>query len=126
MSKAFLEGYMSKESGWISEALGMYAPSVGGGIAGGAIGGPGGAALGGMAGFYAPLLLSGIVSLTKDTRDSEEQAEADQNMLSNYIPGVAPYNMWKRLGYSIRNPELKEENKKAKRDKLKKKLEENQ
>jgi len=42
------------------------------------------------------------------TRDTEEQAGADQDMWSNLlVPGRAGYNITKRHGYSLRNPDLK-------------------
>lgn len=127
MSKAFLEGYINKEGGWLSEVLGTTASTYGGaaagGLAGGAAAGPAGAAGGLLAGAYAPILLSGVLALTKDTRDTEEQAEANLDTLKNYLPGVGTYNWWKRMGYSMRNPELKEKTRELKKNKKKKKKE---
>ena len=52
----------------------------------------------------------GAGALATPTRDTEEQAEADEDTWSNLlIPGKAGYNQMKRIGYSIRNPDLKEE-----------------
>jgi hypothetical protein len=53
--------------------------------------------------------------LTK-TRNIDEQAEADESLMGNLlIPGKASYNLFKRLGGSIRGPEIK-----AERENLKK------
>jgi len=44
------------------------------------------------------------------TRDMRQQAEADEDMWKNLlVPGVAGYNAMKRLGGSIRGPEITEE-----------------
>jgi len=94
-SAAFLQGYTAKEGGYWSETFGsMLNPlNLYGGIQGG-----------------------GIAALATPTKSLEEQAEqADiqaespiktilQNLL---IPGVGPYRGFKRLGTSIRGPELK-------------------
>lgn len=51
----------------------------------------------------------GIAALTNPTRTDEDQAKADKSILANlFVPGVAPYNTFKRIGYSIRNPRLLE------------------
>ena len=50
----------------------------------------------------------GIAALANDTRTHADQAKADESVLANlFIPGVAPYNAFKRLGYATRNPELR-------------------
>lgn len=47
-----------------------------------------------------------VAALTR-TRTAHDQAKADDAVLSNLlIPGVGPYNQWKRYGYSIRNRDL--------------------
>jgi hypothetical protein len=61
----------------------------------------------------------------------QEQAKIDTGGVSQalkdlLIPGVGPYNAWKRVGTSIRGPELeklkhKEEDKKRKEEKKPKK-----
>lgn len=57
--------------------------------------------------LYGGSIGGGIAALTNPTRTDEDQAKADKSILSNLlIPGVAPYNFFKRLGYSARNPHL--------------------
>lgn len=57
--------------------------------------------------LYGGSIGGGIAALTNPTRTDEEQAKADKSILSNLlIPGVAPYNSFKRLGYSARNQHL--------------------
>lgn len=62
--------------------------------------------------------ITGGAALGEPTRSSKEQAAADEDMWKNLlIPGVAPYHAWKRLGYSIRGKELKEERERRKKKK---------
>jgi hypothetical protein len=60
--------------------------------------------------LYGGTLVGSGAALTTPTRDLKQQAEADQDMWKNIlVPGVGPYNAMKRIGTSIRGPELKEE-----------------
>ena len=77
-----------KEAGYWSEAIGQLNPAN---IVGGTH-------------------IGAASALATPTRDTEEQAESDQSVWKNLlVPGVAGYNAAKRLGYSIRNPDLKAE-----------------
>ena len=61
----------------------------------------------------APLAVGGALSLATDTRSDEEQKENDSSMWKNLlIPGVGPYNLWKRLGNKLRGPKALQEAKK--------------
>ena len=62
---------------------------------------------------YGPGVLGGgIAALMKPTRGVKEQAKHDvdggirQALLNVLVPGVGPYNAYKRLGMSIRGPEM--------------------
>lgn len=110
-----------KEGGYLSEFFGNI--PIAGGLAGAGLGAYIGAdglsnspsvenaILGGLGGMYAHQLanLAGAGSaLATPTRDAEDQRKADETGLLNFLPGVSGYNLAKRLGYSIRNPELGE------------------
>ena len=57
----------------------------------------------------------GAAALTP-TRNLQEQAVADEDMWKNLlIPGVGGYNAMKRLGTSIRGPEIKQQQRNLKR-----------
>ena len=72
-----------------------------------------------------PLALIGapvgaLAALFTRTRNTDEQAKADENTWKNLlIPGLAAYNSWKRVGYSIRNPDLIKAQGQRKIDKVK-------
>lgn len=55
-------------------------------------------------------LLGPLASLLSKTRTTKSQATHDtrlkHDILNLLVPGVGPYNSFKRLGYSIRHPEL--------------------
>ena len=51
-----------------------------------------------------------LAALATPTRDIREQANADQSMWKNLlIPGVGGYNAMKRVGHSVRGPEITKE-----------------
>ena len=61
--------------------------------------------------LYGGGLIGGAAALMNPTRDLEEQAQHDaggfgQAMKNILIPGVGPYHAMKRVGHSIRGPEL--------------------
>lgn len=64
--------------------------------------------------LYGGAALGGAAALATPTRSLEDQAQHDQlgglgTALTNLlVPGVGPYRGFKRLGTSIRGPELKE------------------
>ena len=104
---------MQKEGGYLSEVFGNL--PIAGSLAGAGIGALTGdgenALLGGLTGAHLHNLvnLTGAAgSLATPTRDAEDQRKADATGLLNFVPGVSSYNLAKRLGYSIRNPELTE------------------
>lgn len=101
----------AKQAGWKSEMLGSAGSAAlsalaGAGI-GGALGGRPGAGLGTALGAYAPTAAGYLAALATPTRSLDEQAEADQKHLRNFIPGVGIYNALKRLGMSARSPEMR-------------------
>ena len=119
----------TKQAGFWSEALGgLTGTGVGaglGGLAGGVLGGGEGAMGGALAGSYVPNLIGTLLAGTTPTRSTREQAEADPEVLKNLlIPGRAAYNQMKRLGMSIRSPELKQEQLNVSREKRDKNREE--
>ena len=104
-----------KQAGYWTEALGQLAAMAGGGaigaglggLAGGPRGALGGGYLGSMLPAYGGVLGGGGAALATPTRNLKEQAEADQEgILMNMIPGRGQYNSLKRLGHSIRGPEI--------------------
>jgi hypothetical protein len=73
-----------KAAGWASELVGAMNP------------------INGLAAIPA-----GIAAAVTPTRTLDEQAAADEEMLSNiFIPGRNYYNMWKRTGAASRSPEM--------------------
>lgn len=95
------EEEQSKAAGWASEYLGMLNP-INAAVA------PFGA------------LAAGLTR----TRTMDEQADADEEMLSNiFIPGRNVYNMFKRVGAATRSPEMLSLRNQA-RQKKRRKLEE--
>jgi hypothetical protein len=79
--------YQRKQAGYWSEAFGGMNPLN----------------------VYGGNLIGSGAALATPTRNMREQAESDESTWSNLlIPGVAPYNVAKRLGHSIRGPELQE------------------
>ena len=104
-----------KKAGYWKEMLGHLASMAGGGAVGaglgGLAGGPSGALGGGYLGAaltgYGGMLGGGGAALATPTRNLKEQAESDQEgILMNMIPGRGQYNTMKRLGHSIRGPEI--------------------
>jgi len=58
-----------------------------------------------------------LLAALKPTRDTEDQAKADQEVWKNLlIPGRGAYNAWKRVGYGMRNPELLAEGRKVRKE----------
>jgi hypothetical protein len=124
----------AKQAGWKSEMLGYGA--------GKGLGAFGGAALGNILqqlhgqdalldartganlGANLPDAVGSLAALATPTRNVDEQGEADQKHLRNFIPGVASYNAWKRFGHSVRGPEIREGQRKAKEKKKEKNDEE--
>jgi hypothetical protein len=69
--------------------------------------------------------VSGVAALMTPTRTTERQAQNDSK--SHYlrdllVPGVAPYQAFKRLGYAIRGPDLQEQIARKQLDRAQKKL----
>lgn len=58
-------------------------------------------------------LIGGLAALTSKTKSYRDVAESDvgagNTALNLLVPGVAPYRMAKRLGASVRGPDIKEE-----------------
>jgi len=74
-----------------------------------------GASIGGGAALLANLIGAGSAAFTKRRTKEEQKAYANSPTLSEYfVPGKAPYNMWKSVGRSIGDSEEREakENKK--------------
>jgi hypothetical protein len=91
-------GELTKASGYWSELAGQFNPLN----------------------IYGGSLAGGAAALATPTKTQGEIAEADTGgvgkVLANLlIPGVAPYRMMKRLGTSIRGPEIKEQRAKVKK-----------
>lgn len=121
---------LEKPAGYWSEVLGnaVTGPLIGGlggAAVGGALGGSGvgerlgvgktqGSAIGASAGFYLPLLAATLNAVRTPTRSTEEQKKENKNKLSIlknvFIPGHATYNLSKRVGHYIHNPEYAADN----------------
>ena len=74
--------------------------------------------------WYGGNLVGPAVALARPTRTLEQQAEHDaggigQILANLLIPGVAPYHASKRIGFSIRSKELKDEKSRIRAKKLK-------
>jgi len=70
-----------------------------------------GAALNPLNSFGNPI--GSLLALTTPTRTQRDQAISNREILGNlFIPGRASYNTFKRIGYSIRSPEMLEEDRK--------------
>lgn len=55
--------------------------------------------------------LGGIAALLTPTRTTEQQSKANKNLFKNVlVPGVSSYNLWKRLGYTLHNPDARNYN----------------
>ena len=52
------------------------------------------------AGYIAPSVISALAALITKTRSREEQVAAESDSFMNLIPGVASYNLMKRMGHS--------------------------
>lgn len=59
-----------------------------------------GAAMGAGVASLTPQLAAAISALVTKTRSRNEQVEAEDDGLMNFIPGMGQYNMYKRLGHS--------------------------
>jgi len=129
--KEYTKGYVRglqlvKKAGYWSELIGQATAPIGlglgvgtlGALAGGALGGRRGAVMGagigGATGLYGGALANtggALGAAATKTRPAEDQADEDtdkRSLLKNLlIPGRASYNKWKRVGTSIRSPELK-------------------
>lgn len=102
---AIKQASLSKKGGFWSELLGTGVTHLGAGALGTAVGGP----IGGAGAQAASLGIPALIALFTKTRNTRDQATADQSIAKNFIPGMGMYQGTKRLGYSIRNPELRRE-----------------
>jgi len=98
----------TKRAGWSSEMLGQLNPLN----------------------LYGGNVIGGLAAATTPTKDTEDMAEEDTRGIGNallnlLVPTRAPYKAWKRVGYSVRNPDLEKTKEKVedKKEKEKKKEE---
>jgi hypothetical protein len=64
----------------------------------------------------------GLAAAVSPTKDIHEIARANKMVAANFIPGVGPYNLYKRLGNSLRGPEMEALREEAKKEYAKKSL----